>query len=266
MLILPSCSHAFNIKIQPKDAFPGDVIFLKLISETPDLPEAVFLENKITFYKIEGNEYGALVPVDINTPPGDYSISVRSEGIGIGLNVRIKPYDFPTKKITLPEEKVTLSPEDSLRVEREFLMQEEIWKTETEKEWAGAFAYPTDTPVSEKFGVKRIMNEKKTSTHLGIDMKGKSGAPIRAINSGRVVLSEDLFYGGNTLIIDHGMGLLSVYMHLSKFNLKNGDHVSKGDIIGLVGMTGRATGPHLHMSVKLNGVSINPEALMKLVF
>ncbi len=250
--------------MQPQEAFPGDLIFLKMTSEEASLPEALFRGKEIKFYKLQGNEYGAFVPVDIDTEPGDYSISLKPEGIEAKLNIRIKPYAFPTKKITLPEEKVTLSPEDSLRVEREYLLQEEIWKYETEKSWGGGFISPTATAVSEKFGVTRIMNEKKRSVHLGIDLKGKSGTPIRAINSGKVVLREELFYGGNTLIIDHGMGLLSVYMHLSGFNVEKGAEVSKGDVVGYVGMTGRATGPHLHMSVKLHGVSINPEALMRL--
>ncbi|MEW6714474.1 MAG: M23 family metallopeptidase [Nitrospirota bacterium] len=236
---------------------------MKLTSDEASLPEALFRGKEIKFYKLQGNEYGALVPVDINTPPDDYSIDLKS---GISLSVKVKPYAFPTKKITLPEEKVTLSHEDSIRVEKEYLMQEEIWKYATEKSWGGRFISPADSAVSEKFGVKRIMNEKKNSVHLGIDMKGKIGAPVRAINSGRVVLRADLFYGGNTVIIDHGMGLLSVYMHLSGFNVESGAEVAKGDLIGVVGMTGRATGPHLHMSVKLQGVSINPEALMRLEF
>jgi len=266
ILLTPCPSNAFNINVQPREIFPGDVIFLKMTSDEASIPEAVFLGKEIKFYKLQKNEYGAFVPVDINTPPDDYSVNVKAAGTGVSLSVRIKPYAFPTKKITLPEEKVTLRPEDSLRVEREYLMQEEIWKIDTEKSWGGGFISPTDTAISEKFGVKRIMNKKKTSVHLGIDMKGKSGAPVRAINSGRVVLREDLFYGGNTLIIDHGMGLLSVYMHLSGFNVESGAEVAKGDVIGFVGMTGRATGPHLHMSVKLQGVSINPEALMRLEF
>ncbi|MBI4842805.1 MAG: M23 family metallopeptidase [Nitrospirae bacterium] len=266
ILVLPHCSSAFNVNIQPTEIFPGGVIFLKLISESPDLPEAAFLGNKIRFYKFKGNEYGALIPVDIETPAGDYSISVKSEGIGIGLKVKIMPYEFAEKKMKLPEEKVTLSSEDSLRVEREFLMQEEIWKGVSDKSWDGAFTPPTDTEVSEEFGVTRLMNEKKVSVHKGIDLKASNGEPVKAINSGKVVLNEDLFYGGNTVIIDHGMGLFSVYMHLSKFNVKAGDAVAKGDVIGFAGMTGRATGPHLHMSVKLQGVSVNPEALMRLEF
>lgn len=246
--------------------FPGGLFFLKVVSEEPSGPKAAFLGKNITFYKLEGNEYGAFLPVNIDTAPGDYSISVKSDGVGVGLIVKVKPYAFPTKKLTLPEKKVTLSPEDSRRVEREYFLQEDIWKIDNEKIWDGVFVFPTDTFISEKFGVKRIMNEKKTSIHRGIDIKGKSGTPIRAINSGKVVLHEDLFYGGYTLVIDHGMGLLSIYMHMSKFNVKDGEEVSKGNIIGFVGMTGRATGPHLHMSVKLQGVSVNPEALMRLKF
>ena len=121
-----------------------------------------------------------------------------------------------------------------------------------------------DTEISTEFGVKRIMNKKKTSVHRGMDFRGATGTPVKALNAGKVVLADDLFYGGNTLIIDHGMGLYSVYMHLSKINVAHGSRVGKGQLVGLVGSSGRATGPHLHLSVKLNGISVNPESLFKL--
>jgi len=97
-----------------------------------------------------------------------------------------------------------------------------------------------------------------------MDYRGQLGTPVRALNAGTVVLRDDLFFGGNTLIIDHGMGLYSIYMHLSEFQVADDEKVSKGQIIGLVGMSGRATGPHLHLGVKLEGININPEALFKL--
>ena len=97
-----------------------------------------------------------------------------------------------------------------------------------------------------------------------MDFRGREGTPVKALNSGTVVFNKDLFYGGNTLIVDHGMGLYSVYMHLSKFTASKGEKVTKGQTVGLVGMSGRATGPHLHLSVKLQGVSVNPESLFKL--
>jgi murein DD-endopeptidase MepM/ murein hydrolase activator NlpD len=108
------------------------------------------------------------------------------------------------------------------------------------------------------------MNEKKTSVHGGMDYKGETGTPVKAVNSGRIVLNEELFFGGNTLIIDHGMGLFSVYMHLSEFRVSKDEKVLKGQIIGLVGMSGRATGPHLHLGVKLHGTNVNPLSLFKL--
>ena len=200
----------------------------------------------------------------LDTAPGKYTIVARHGGEEFAASVEVRAHEFKTINLTLPAGKVTLSPEDSERAGKEYLIQQKIWKIDNQKLWAGEFIFPTDTYVTEKFGVKRIMNEKKTSIHRGVDVKGKSGTPVIAINSGKVVLQEDLFYGGHTLVIDHGMGLLSVYMHLSKFNVKDGDEVLKRDVIGFVGMTGRATGPHLHMSVKLKGVSVNPESLFKL--
>jgi murein DD-endopeptidase MepM/ murein hydrolase activator NlpD len=130
--------------------------------------------------------------------------------------------------------------------------------------WEGKFIAPLENEISTVFGTKRVMNEKWTSVHRGMDIRGKEGEQVRASNSGKVVLSEELFYGGNTLVLDHGQGIFSVYMHLSGFNVKSGDIVSKGDAIGLVGSSGRSTGPHLHFGVKVVGINVNPVSLMKL--
>ena len=257
-------SYALDIELKPDEVNPGDIIFLKAGNDTTSYPEAEFLDKKFKFYST-GKEYLiALVPVEVSTPPGDYTVSIKDGEESQILNVKVKSYEFPSKKLTVSEKKVTLSAVDEKRVEEEYLLQQKIWKMGTEKAWNGGFIMPTDTPVSEKFGVKRIFNEKKTSLHRGIDLKGKTGTPVRAINSGKVVLRKNLFYGGDTLVLDHGMGLLSVYMHLSEFNVPEDAVVEKGEIVGLVGMTGRATGPHLHMSVKLQGVSVNPLALVGL--
>ena len=263
-LLVTLNTYALDIELKPDEVNPGDIIFLKADYDTTSYPEAEFLDKKIKFYST-GKEYLiALIPVEVSTPPGDYPVSIKDGEERQILNVKVKSYEFPSKKITVSEEKVTLSAEDEKRVEEEYLLLQKLWESGTEKAWNGGFIMPTDTPVSEKFGVKRIFNEKKTSLHRGIDLKGKTGTPVRAINSGRVVLLKNLFYGGNTLILDHGMGLLSVYMHLSEFNVPEDALIEKGEIVGFVGMTGRATGPHLHMSVKLHGVSVNPLALVGL--
>jgi murein DD-endopeptidase MepM/ murein hydrolase activator NlpD len=226
--------------------------------------EAEFLGKRAGFYRDGSGGVITLLPVDIETGPGEHPVIIDYGDGERKIPVRVKPYTFETKKLTLPEEKVTLSVEDQKRADGEYLLLERLWKENTAKAWNGKFVSPTDTQVSEVYGVKRIMNEKKTSVHRGIDLKGKTGSPIWAINAGRVVLRQDLFYGGNTLVIDHGMGLMSVYMHLSGYNVPDSAEVRKGDVVGFVGMTGRATGPHLHMSVKLLGISVNPESLFSL--
>jgi murein DD-endopeptidase MepM/ murein hydrolase activator NlpD len=123
---------------------------------------------------------------------------------------------------------------------------------------------PLDTAVSTAYGTRRIFNHKHESIHRGMDLRGTEGAPVHACNAGKVVMTDDLFFGGRTLVIDHGMGIFSLYMHLSGFASAPGDAVNKGDVIGYVGATGRSSGPHLHFGVKVRGISVNPASLMNL--
>jgi murein DD-endopeptidase MepM/ murein hydrolase activator NlpD len=267
--LLSFLSYAFNAEVQPEAVIPGDVFLLTVAadknpSSPRSFPLAELFGKKIDFSFDADNHFIALVPVDIETPPKDYSITIRFEGLKKTVRIRVKKHTFLTQRLTLPEEKVILSPENLRRAERETELLTNILSQRSQRGWNGRFTAPTDTEVSEVFGVKRIMNGKKTSIHKGMDYRGRLGTPVRALNSGTVVLRDDLFFGGNTLIIDHGMGLYSIYMHLSEFQVADDEKVSKGQTIGLVGMSGRATGPHLHLGVKLDGVSVNPEALFKL--
>jgi murein DD-endopeptidase MepM/ murein hydrolase activator NlpD len=257
------------VELAPKEVFPGDLFLLKIkidrsSPDSPDSPNAEFAGKMIDFYQDAADHFIALVPVDIDTSPKKYNIKVKSGKNEKIAHIRVKPYKFPTKKITLPEEQVVLSAGDLERSKREAELLESILSRNTERVWNRSFIKPTDTALSEMFGVKRIMNEKHNSVHRGVDYKGRTGTPVKAVNSGTVALKEDLFFGGNTVVIDHGMGLFSIYMHLSEFHVSAGETVSKGQLIGLVGMTGRASGPHLHFGIKLQGVNVNPESLFKL--
>jgi murein DD-endopeptidase MepM/ murein hydrolase activator NlpD len=257
-------SYAFKVELRPVEVNPGDVFLVTVQTESPANVSAEFLKKQIVFASFKENILIALVPVDINTAPDKYSLRVQQGEEEQTVYIRVRPHEFKTIKLTLPEGKVTLSPENQKRTEREYLLLKKIWTNSTELSWKERFTVPLDTEISTVFGVKRIMNKKKTSVHRGMDFRGKTGTPVKAINSGKVVLSEDLFYGGHTLIVDHGMGLYSVYMHLSEFNTSTGDAILKEQVIGFVGSSGRATGPHLHLSVKLNGVSVNPGSLFDL--
>lgn len=264
VLLLPAGIYAFEVKIQPQEVAPGDAFYLNVPGTGNAQAYVRFQGRDIDLYLAEDNRLIALVPVDINTKPGDHTLTIKNGKEKQTAAVTVLPHKFKTIKLTLPEGKVILSPENLKRARREASLMKEIWPRYTGKSWAGKFTAPTRTEVSTLFGVRRVMNEKRTSVHRGMDFRGKAGTPVRAVNSGKVILNDDLFFGGNTLVIDHGMGLFSVYMHLSKIKVAPGETVSKGQVVGAVGMSGRATGPHLHLSVKLHGVSINPESLFKL--
>jgi murein DD-endopeptidase MepM/ murein hydrolase activator NlpD len=269
LFFVRSHSFAFTVDLRPEEVAPGDVFFLRIATDSDssaagNSPKAEFSGKTINFYQDTDNQFIALVPVDIETSPQDYSITIAFEGKEKIAYIRIKKHEFPIRPLTLPEEKVILSPENLKRAEREAEALTSILSQNTLRVWDGQFIKPTDTEASEAFGVRRIMNKKHTSVHRGMDYKGQIGTPVRALNYGTVVLRDELFFGGNTVVIDHGMGIYSIYMHLSEFHVAKDEKVSKGQIIGLVGMSGRATGPHLHLGVKLLGVNINPEALFRL--
>jgi len=251
---------AFEAEIIPQKVNPGDVFLLRVNA----LAKAEFRGKTIKFYQLNATRQIALVAVDIDTPPKKYPVTVRQGDNVQTLQLTVNAHSFKTVNLTLPEGKVSLSRENQKRAVKEAGRLNKLWPVNTPKIWDRGFRAPTDTEISEVFGVKRIMNKKKTSVHRGMDFRGKTGTPVNAINAGTVVLTDDLFYGGNTLIVDHGMGLYSVYMHLSEFKAEKGTQVAKGQIVGLIGSSGRATGPHLHMSVKLNSISVNPESLFEL--
>jgi len=264
LITIPYVADAISVRIVPETLNPGDLFYLEVRDVAGNDVKARFLDREISLYRSSDSSFMALVPVSIKTPAGNYSIKIEEGNRQRVYPVRVISKIFRTIKLTLPEKTVTLSEADQKRVEREYLLQQKIWKAASPPKWSGAFALPLHNGVSTEFGVRRIMNKKKTSIHRGMDFRGKKGTPVRAVNKGIVTLARELFYGGNTLVIDHGMGLYSVYMHLSRIDVKEGVLVEKGQVVGLVGMSGRATGPHLHLSVKLNGESVNPEALFRL--
>jgi murein DD-endopeptidase MepM/ murein hydrolase activator NlpD len=133
-----------------------------------------------------------------------------------------------------------------------------------ERYWKGPFIWPVNSKILSPFGLRRFFNGQPRSPHSGVDLRAKDGVPIVAPNNGRIVLARDCYLSGNTLVIDHGGGLYTLYAHLSQFKVKRGAMVKKGQTIGLAGSTGRVTGPHLHWGVSLLGTRVDPQMFMTL--
>lgn len=266
---MPCLSEGFKAEVMPSEVNPGDAFVVRGVCDLSqkgvcDPPEGFFERERLYFTGCGEGCFIAISVVGLNTKPGAYTVNLKYKGKTTNLRLKVKPASYPIIHLTLPPDKVFLSPEDLKRVEKEREMLSPIWDVVSEKLWEGAFILPLKNDILTRFGTKRIINRKKVSLHWGIDIRGASGTEIRASNSGRVVFTEELFFGGNTIVIDHGLGIHTLYMHLERFNVKTGDVVSKGDVIGFVGETGRATGPHLHFGVKVGDVNANPVSFVEL--
>lgn len=164
----------------------------------------------------------------------------------------------------VPPRKVTPSDSDLAAIEKERkIVRASLKEIKNNPYWKSGFIKPVDGRISGQFGGQRIMNGVPKNPHQGMDIAAKEGTPVKAASDGEVVLAyPDLFYSGNTIVVDHGHGLQTIYAHLKDMNVKRGDAVKQGDIIGTVGKTGRATGPHLHWGASLRNVRFNPQSLL----
>jgi murein DD-endopeptidase MepM/ murein hydrolase activator NlpD len=258
-------ARSFRVEISPKVIRQGDAFLVRVTGRnSPAVPTATVTAKKIQFSKCGEGCFIGIGAVGIDVKTGDYPVRVAAGKTTKTIRLTVKKASVQTLALSLPEGKVTLSPADLEIVKEENIMLESRFLTVSERQWKGVFRIPTDNEISTAFGTKRIMNKTWTSIHRGVDIRGSEGDEVRASNNGTVVLARELFFGGNTIILDHGQGIYTLYMHLSQMNVRPGDPVAKGDIIGLLGSTGRATGPHLHFGVKVSNVSVNPLSLLKL--
>jgi hypothetical protein len=265
LLLLRMPALALEAVVQPSEVDPGDAFVVRVTGadSTPSASfDGSFRGSGLNFAACGKGCFVAIGVADVEAKPGDYDI--RVEGSGENLTLKVKEAKFPVQRLTLPEDKVTLSPADEKRAEVEAVKLRAILSEVTEKRYEGSFIMPLENSFSTEFGVKRVMNGQKKGSHGGVDIRGGRGEPVKASNNGVVVLAEKLFFGGNTLVIDHGLGIYSIYMHLSAFNASRGQKVSKGEVVGFVGSTGRATGPHLHFGVKVDMTNANPVSLVNL--
>ncbi len=218
----------------------------------------------------EGRVFLALVGVDFESGVGPRAVDVAVEGLcgdhhAARREVRVVSGKFPVQRLRVapayvepPESELDRIREDKEKVAR-------VWSSgDPRRMWNGPFVLPVDAPARDNFGSRRVFNGKPRSSHEGADLSAREGAPVAAPGPGRVVLADELYFSGGTVILDHGAGLFTMYFHLSRIDVKAGDVVRVGKEIGAVGATGRATGPHLHWGSRLNRARINPLGLLQL--
>ena len=218
----------------------------------------------------------ALVGVSFETARGNYALELSgqiqpgktsSDSINFSHTFQVGAGKYPKLpgKLSVPGKFTEPDPEQQKQIaEGQQIKKDFLGRVTPEREWSGKFSSPAEAEISDVFGAQRVFNGKTQSTHLGLDFRVPSGTPVAAMNDGTVLLARPLYFEGNFVVIDHGQGLLTLYLHLSEFKVKEGDPVKRGQVIGLSGGTGRATGPHLHVAVRWQGTYLDPASLMRL--
>jgi murein DD-endopeptidase MepM/ murein hydrolase activator NlpD len=201
--------------------------------------------------------------IDLLRGPGAVDLVRSRGGRRESLSIRIGDYPYPVQTLTLPKAQVDLSADDLARVQRENRDIARLWRRAGPRRFALPLHPPLDPlPEGGRFGSRRVINGQPKSPHSGADYSASAGAPVFAAGEGVVALVGDHFFAGRSVFLDHGAGLISMYFHMSRVHVKQGESVRRGQAIGAVGSTGRATGPHLHFGVRWHRARVDPTLLL----
>jgi len=206
----------------------------------------------------------AIIPIDYYAPPSEQNLTWVSPGQEMNITLNILSAPYPTEILSVDPSKVTPPPEALERIETERAQAYAIYNRFTPiRYWDKPFIRPLDSITTSAYGSARTYNDTLKSYHGGVDFRALTPLPVQAANDGIVVLAQERYYSGGTIIIDHGEGIYSCYFHLSRFDVKVGDFVKQGQEIALTGASGRITGPHLHFGMMVHGVQADPIDLME---
>jgi murein DD-endopeptidase MepM/ murein hydrolase activator NlpD len=265
-----SLTRAGGVKWQPAKIVNGSpVLFQVPVSNRIQQVSAIWLGHRLDFFR-SGNSWYGLAGVPVETAPGSYELKLTEtlasgKALEITRKVMVTNAVYPKITVKVAKQYTEPNPEQLRDINADKELKQKVFATETpQRLWAGSFEAPVTAPISDVFGTARVFNQEVQSRHLGLDYGVPSGTPVHAANRGTVILARPLYFEGSCVVIDHGRGLFSLYLHLSDFKVKEGDQVETGQLIGLSGGSGRATGPHLHLAIRWQGVYLDPALLLEL--
>jgi len=250
---------------------PGELVVLTIRTKTAE--EAVHVRafgHDVPPFRIDPHEWQALAGIDLDVAPGSYTVTADAGPASRKLHATheliVRAKKFSTRTLTVNDAFVNPPPSVTDRIASEAKELEQIWKsTSTERLWTEPFLRPVPENANSAFGSRSVFNGQPRSPHGGADFLSPAGTPVKAPNAGRVLIARDLYFTGNTVVIDHGLGLFSMLAHLSAIDVQAGDLVKAGVVVGRVGATGRVTGPHLHWAVRVEGARVDPLSLLAVI-
>ena len=266
-LTLAPAVEPIQLSARARSFRPGEVVVLTIAG--PDASAALRIrafDRDVAAYR-DGDAWRAIVGVDLDIKPGTYRVMVESGAEPIderrSYDLTIVPRVFRTRRLTVNEGFVTPPSSELSRIERESALLAATWASSAPSRlWRTAFIRPVPQAANSAFGTRSIFNGERRNSHGGADFLSPAGTPIQATNAGRIAIARNLYFSGNTVIIDHGLGLFSMLAHLSRIDVQEGESVTANQLIGLVGATGRVTGPHLHWAVRAGNARVDPLSLL----
>ncbi len=257
--IILAIAAASSAQAAPRQSLvPGGIAILNL--DEYDQDTRVTFDNRKTTVFRQGDSWYALAGIPLKAKTGTYEFEIaRKDGTTRVSNVDVVKKKYKEQRLTIKNKrKVNPNQQDMARIEKE-----RVLKRAAKNHWSDDypdvdFAWPVTGPISSIFGLRRFFNDQERNPHNGLDIAAPEGTDVRAVASGTVIEAGDFFFSGNMVYIDHGQGLISLYAHLSRIDVKPGDVLRRGDVLGAVGQTGRVTGAHLHFAVMTNGVLVDP--------
>jgi murein DD-endopeptidase MepM/ murein hydrolase activator NlpD len=258
--VVSGTARASDVVTLPKESHvPGGVVLLPIDGAADDPPTVKLGDSRAMVLRVK-DHWLAVIGVPLSTEPGALKVAVESHATKEkDTVVQIKPKQYRVQSLKVAPKMVDLSPEDQARTANERPRLAKAFATFSDAAPTTLrLLPPIPGPRSSSYGLRRVFNNQPRSPHTGMDIAAPTGTPIKAPAAGRVVEADNFFFSGNTVIVDHGEGLITMYGHMSAINVKVGDTVKTGDVLGKVGATGRVTGPHLHWGVVLNGTMVDP--------
>jgi hypothetical protein len=263
---------SWAVRSQPAKLVNGSPVVFRVTPPEPLKSLSGKLREHDVFFAFDTQSkvwYG-IAGISLETGPGDFSLELSGTAatgkeLSFKQRIAIGKGKYHSIAASVPKQFTEPSVEQLHKIAEDKTLKERVFAGLTpEREWKGNFLSPAGGKISDVFGTSRTFNGRVQSVHQGLDYAVPAGTLVAALNSGTVVLAQPLFFEGGCIVLDHGQGLLTLYMHLSKIEVKEGDRVSGGQRIGLSGGTGRATGPHLHVAVRWQGVYLDPATLLSL--
>jgi murein DD-endopeptidase MepM/ murein hydrolase activator NlpD len=259
------------VTLTPAEVVAGSPELIRVEEPANAKLDGEWMGQKLEFFRGEGEKgWFALAGVDVDVPAGDSTLAIHVRLVNgterdLSRTVTILPAHYRTAKLTVAPRFIEPTPAELKLIEYEIPLKKKIFAESAPRPlWSGDFRVPVRAVATASFGTRRVFNGKIASVHKGMDFRARVGTPVHASNSGVVVLAQELYFEGNCVVIDHGLGLYTIAMHLSRIEVHEGEHVTKGQLLGLSGATGRVTGPHLHWAVRWGDAYLDPAKMLRM--